>query len=307
MNRKFIFRFLIFFIFFGGLLLTLSFFYDLNAMFGLDHRELVRFIIIVFSTYLIVMLLQRSLRLFFKNTEFLDERREETIEIIFRTGSNLIAIIIVIVAAVSPFVDLGKVLAGAGILGAVIGFGAQSLIKDFFYGLFFVYERQFHKGDLITVNETVVGFVEEPGLRALKLRLIDGTLFAISNGEIRNISNGNVSKRRIDIRMVISYRENPARIREILDSACMELNERFDPILYRNADGEPEEAFRSFGVHEFYMNAHGLVYRVVATVVDTEHFETNVFTKNFLADRLYEHRVIMAEGPVYLNKGVKDS
>lgn len=101
-------------------------------MFGLDHRELVRFIIIVFSTYVVVMLIQRSLHLFFKKTHFLDSRREETIEIIVRTGSNLIATIIVIVAAISPFVDLGKVLAGAGVIGAVIGFGAQSLIKDFF-------------------------------------------------------------------------------------------------------------------------------------------------------------------------------
>lgn len=300
MNRKFVFRFLLFLILFGGLLATLSFFYDLHEMFQLDHRELVRFIIIVFSTYTVVILLQRSLRLFFKNTEFLDERREDTIEIIFKTGSNLIAVIIVIIAAVSPFVDLGKVLAGAGIIGAVIGFGAQSLIKDFFYGLFFVYERQFHKGDLITVNETVVGFVEEPGLRALKLRLIDGTLFAISNGEIRNISNGNVAKRRIDIRIVISYREDPARVRGVLEAACEHLNEQFEAILYRKEDGELEEAFRSFGVHEFYMNGHGLVYRVVATVVDTEFFETNVSARNFLADQLFEHRVKMAEGQIYL-------
>lgn len=303
MNKKIILRLLLFFVLFGGLLIGLSLFFDLHRMFRLDHRELVRFIIIVFSTYTVVILMQRSLRLFFKNTEFLDSRREETIEIIFRTGSNLIAIIIVIVAAISPFVDLGKVLAGAGILGAVIGFGAQSLIKDFFYGVFFVYEHQFHKGDLITVNETAVGFVEEPGLRALKLRLIDGTLFTISNGEIRSISNGNAAKRRIDIHMVISYRENPARIREILEPACVELNERFQEILYRKEDGEPEEEFRSFGVHEFYFNGHGLVYRVVATVLDTEHFETNIHTKNFLADRLFEHGVMMAEGNIYFQQG----
>lgn len=132
MNMKFAFRLLLFFLFFGGLLVGLSVFYDLHQMFGLDHRELVRFIIIVFSTYVVVMLIQRSLHLFFKKTHFLDSRREETIEIIVRTGSNLIATIIVIVAAISPFVDLGKVLAGAGVIGAVIGFGAQSLIKDFF-------------------------------------------------------------------------------------------------------------------------------------------------------------------------------
>lgn len=73
----------------------------------------------------------------------------------------------------------------------------------------------------------MVGFVEEPGLRALKLRLIDGTLFTISNGEIRSISNGNVNKRRIDIQIVISYREKPAHIREIFEAACDDLNQRF--------------------------------------------------------------------------------
>lgn len=68
MNMKFAFRLLLFFLFFGGLLVCLSVFYDLHQMFGLDHRELVRFIIIVFSTYVVVMLIQRSLHLFFKKT-----------------------------------------------------------------------------------------------------------------------------------------------------------------------------------------------------------------------------------------------
>ena len=153
----------------------------------------------------------------------------------------------------------------------------------------------------------MVGFVEEPGLRALKLRLIDGTLFTISNGEIRSISNGNVNKRRIDIQIVISYREKPAHIREIFEAACDDLNQRFQEILYRKEDGFPEEEFRSFGVHSFYLNGHGLVYRVVATVLDTEHFETNIFTKFFLADRLFEHKIMMAEGIIYNQQGMISS
>jgi moderate conductance mechanosensitive channel len=295
MNWKSILRLVSFLLLFGTLLLIISLFFDVKKIFDLNHDKLVRFIMTVFSTYVIVLFSQRSLHLFFEKTDFIDRKREETLESIFVTGSNLIAIIIVIVAAISPFVDLGKVLAGAGIFSAVIGFGAQSLIKDFIYGIILVYERQFQKGDLVTVNHTIVGFVEEPGFRALKLRLTDGTLFTISNGEIRSIANGNAEKRRIDIEITISFREKPLLIRQILEAACKELNQHFADILFKKVNGEPEETFQTFGVTDFYGNGHGFVYRIVATVLDTEYFETTIYTKNFLADKLHENNVKMAE------------
>jgi small-conductance mechanosensitive channel len=103
----------------------------------------------------------------------------------------------------------------------------------------------------VTINETIAGFVEEPGLRVLKLRLIDGTLFTISNGEIRNVSNGNEAKRRIDIQFVISYRENPIRIRGILEKACVDLNDQIDSILFRKEDGKQEEDFVPLAYNEW--------------------------------------------------------
>lgn len=66
--------------------------------------------------------------------------------------------------------DFGKILAGAGVAGIVIGFGAQSLIKDVLAGVFLIYERQPHKGDYVTVNNLFNGTVEEIGLRSPQIR-----------------------------------------------------------------------------------------------------------------------------------------
>jgi small-conductance mechanosensitive channel len=145
MNWKSMTQLMTFLLLFGALLASLSFFFDLDQLFGL-RLKLIRFFITVFSTYVILFLAQRSLRVFFQYTHLLDPRREETIESILKTGSNLIAIIIVIAAAISPFVDLVKVLAGEGIIRAIVGFGAQSLIKDFLYGCFLSMNDSFIKG-----------------------------------------------------------------------------------------------------------------------------------------------------------------
>ena len=67
-------------------------------------------------------------------------------------------------------------MAGAGIVGVIVGFGAQSLIKDILAGIFLIYEKQLHKGDFITVNNTFNGAVEEVSLRYLKVREWSGKL-----------------------------------------------------------------------------------------------------------------------------------
>lgn len=84
--------------------------------------------------------------------------------------------------------NLGPFIAGAGILGVAIGFGAQSLVKDCLSGLFMLMEDQYGIGDFIDVGEAV-GTVEEVALRTTVLRGIDGTVWHVPNGEIRRVGN----------------------------------------------------------------------------------------------------------------------
>jgi small-conductance mechanosensitive channel len=85
-------------------------------------------------------------------------------------------------------IDLGPLLAGAGIAGIAIGLGAQSLVRDFLAGMFIVLEDQYGVGDDVSLGEAS-GKVENVTLRTTWLRDIEGTLWVVPNGEIRRVAN----------------------------------------------------------------------------------------------------------------------
>ena len=84
--------------------------------------------------------------------------------------------------------NLGPLIAGASIVGVAVGFGAQSLVKDFFSGFFILVEDQYAVGDVITIADTT-GTVEEIDLRVTRIRANDGTVWFVPNGEIRKVGN----------------------------------------------------------------------------------------------------------------------
>jgi small-conductance mechanosensitive channel len=85
-------------------------------------------------------------------------------------------------------IDISPLLAGAGILGVALGFGAQDLVKDVISGIFMLIEDQYGVGDVIDVGEAT-GVVEGIGLRSTRLRDVTGTLWHVPNGEIRRVGN----------------------------------------------------------------------------------------------------------------------
>jgi len=85
-------------------------------------------------------------------------------------------------------INLGPLLAGASIVGVALGFGAQSLVKDFLSGFFILAEDQYGVGDVITISDTTAT-VEEVNLRVTRMRGADGTVWFIPNGEIRKVGN----------------------------------------------------------------------------------------------------------------------
>ncbi|MBD5020626.1 small-conductance mechanosensitive channel protein MscT, partial [Xanthomonas citri pv. citri] len=84
--------------------------------------------------------------------------------------------------------DPSALLAGAGIVGLAVGFGAQGLVSDIVTGFFILLEKQLDVGDYITVS-TFDGIVEQVGLRTTQIRSFDGTLHYIPNRNITNVSN----------------------------------------------------------------------------------------------------------------------
>ena len=96
---------------------------------------------------------------------------------------------IAVVMALGVFgVNLGPLIAGAGIVGVALGFGAQNLVKDFLSGLFMLLEDQYGVGDVVDVGEAS-GVVEGISLRTTRVRDLEGTVWHVPNGEIRRVGN----------------------------------------------------------------------------------------------------------------------
>jgi len=86
-------------------------------------------------------------------------------------------------------VNLAPLLAGAGVIGVALGFGSQSLVRDFLSGIFILVEDQFGVGDIVNLDEETEGVVELVSLRTTRLRSVDGTVWHVPNGEIRRVGN----------------------------------------------------------------------------------------------------------------------
>ena len=117
------------------------------------------------------------------------EKRAETLEHIIVTTGNIIIYVVTLLMVLSLFgVDITPILAGAGVIGLAIGFGAQSLVKDFVSGLFILVESQYSIGDRVKIG-SFEGRVIRITMRSTVLRDDKGEIFYISNGLIKDVTN----------------------------------------------------------------------------------------------------------------------
>jgi small conductance mechanosensitive channel len=102
------------------------------------------------------------------------------------TGTVWTLALITILAVIG--IDVGPILASAGIVGVALGFGAQTLVKDFISGIFLILEDQYGLGDVVTIG-TTHGVIDEVALRTTRIRDDQGVLWYIRNGEILTVAN----------------------------------------------------------------------------------------------------------------------
>ena len=100
--------------------------------------------------------------------------------------------------------NLGPLIAGAGIVGVALGFGSQNLVRDFISGIFMLLEDQYGVGDVVDAGPAT-GTVEGVGLRTTRLRDVDGTLWHIPNGEIRRVGNRSQGWARALVDVEVAY------------------------------------------------------------------------------------------------------
>jgi len=190
---------------------------------AIDHG--LKVLIIIAGTYLVlylIRLLSKRIVAYSRKAERDQdqgerEKRTETLVHIFETTGKVFIIIIAIFMVMKELgMDITPLLTGAGIAGLALGFGAQSLVKDFLSGFFILIENQFRVGDVIKIGE-FSGVVERISLRTVVLRDLGGNVHVIPNGEVKAVTNMSYEWSRAVVDIGVSYREDVDRVMNILE------------------------------------------------------------------------------------------
>lgn len=136
------------------------------------------------------------------------------------TGAVFAIAFVMVLSAVG--INVAPIIAGAGVVGVAIGFGAQSLVKDFLSGIFMIFEDQYGVGDVVDLGEAS-GTVEAVSLRVTRLRDVDGTVWYVRNGEILRVGNMSQNWARTVLDIPVSYDEDLARVRAVLKDVAHDL------------------------------------------------------------------------------------
>jgi len=153
-----------------------------------------RIVLIICLAWLLVAVLQKAIR---KVRERIASRLDhpEAVKRAQTLGRVLRYVVAVVVSLIAGTLVLGElgisvapILGAAGVVGVAVGFGAQSLVKDYFTGLFILLEDQIHLGDVVRLGDHA-GLVEEMTLRYVRLRDYDGHVHFVPNGQIGSVVN----------------------------------------------------------------------------------------------------------------------
>jgi len=193
-------------------------------------------------------------------------QRAESLGSVLRSIASLVIYSMAAIIALAEFgVSLGPLVAGAGIIGVAVGFGAQTLVKDFLSGIFMLVEDQYGVGDVIDVGDAT-GVVEQVNLRTTQIRDVDGTVWFIPNGEIRRIGNKSQQWARTVLDVEVSYDTDIEHASELIKRVANELWQ--DRLENATVLEEPE----IWGVQE--LGASAIAIRVVLKTEPGEQFAT---------------------------------
>jgi small conductance mechanosensitive channel len=155
-----------------------------------------------------------------------DPRRTARAASISQVLANTAVVAIWTIGAITVFdvvgIELGPLIAGAGIAGVALGFGAQSLVKDCIAGLFMLAEDQYGIGDVVDLGEAI-GVVEEVSLRTTVLRGVDGTVWHVPNGVVQRVGNKSQLWSVAVLDVDVAYDTDLVRARELLHRAASEV------------------------------------------------------------------------------------
>lgn len=215
------------------------------ASLGGVAAAMMRIVLIIALAWLVVMVLRRTVRtLRTRISDRMDDReaakRAQTLDQVFR---YLITVVVSLVAGMLVLAEVGvsvaPILGAAGVVGLAVGFGAQSLVKDYVTGFLLLLENQIRQGDVVKLGDHG-GVVEEVTLRYVQLRDYDGNVHYVPNGNINTVINmtRDFSNAVMDIR--VAFRENVEDVMQVMRDVAAQL--RSDPAFAPRILGDLEIA-----------------------------------------------------------------
>jgi moderate conductance mechanosensitive channel len=145
-------------------------------------------------------------------------QREDTLISILKTATYVAIWVIAGLSILGTFdINIAPLLAGAGVVGVALGFGAQSVVRDILAGLFILLENQYRVGDVLQVNQTVAGVVEKITLRVTVMRDLDGKVHYVPNGVIEIATNLTMEYAQVDLNIGVSYSSDLDKVEAVIN------------------------------------------------------------------------------------------
>lgn len=176
-------------------------------------RSLLRVGLILLIAWVLLKIARRLIRIFRdymggRAADSEDQRRIETLARVFRYIATVAVTLVAGMLALSELgISIAPILGAAGVVGLAVGFGAQSLIKDYFTGFFLLLENQVRQGDVVEAGGKA-GQVEEVTLRYLRLRDFEGSVHYVPNGLVTTVTNKSRDFAHALVEVGVAYREN---------------------------------------------------------------------------------------------------
>ncbi|WP_435796796.1 mechanosensitive ion channel family protein [Peribacillus frigoritolerans] len=210
----------------------------------------------------------------------ISERRENTlVKLLDNVLTYLVYFVALLMILETLSFDVKALLAGAGIVGLAVGFGAQNLVRDIITGFFIIFEDQFSVGDMIRVGQ-FEGTVEEIGLRTTKIKSWTGEINILPNGNITEVTNFSVNNSVAFVDVSIAYEGDIPKAERVIEDLLLELPDKYEEMV------APPELL---GVQN--LGPSEVVLRVVSEVLPMKHFHISRVLRKEIKMRLDEHGI----------------
>lgn len=238
--------------------------YDEELWIGLG-MGLLKIIAILVVSSIIIRIGKAAVRNIFKvrakSPLQITERREATlIKLLENVLSYVIYFVVIMMILETLGIPIRALLAGAGIVGLAVGFGAQNLVRDIITGFFIIFEDQFSVGDYVRIG-TFEGTVEEIGLRTTKVKSFTGELNILPNGSIIEVTNFSINNSVAIVDISIAYESDIAKAEKVIKDFLEGLEEKYEDMT------KPPELL---GVQ--MLGASEVVLRVTSETKPMRHF-----------------------------------